>query len=125
VRVRWFGRPWPDDEYRAPVCDDDYYRVDTPVGQSCLWCPDLVAEHDRGVLMAADGDFPETFIIRLAEKDSSPALWNVGAVHIDCLVRITLGPELAKRVAPRRDGRRASELGPPPPPTPIRPEHRH
>lgn len=46
----WFGDPWPSTELRAPVCEDDSRRVDTPIGSDCLLCSEAIAEGDRGLI---------------------------------------------------------------------------
>lgn len=47
----WWGAPWPAEDRRAPICDDDRYRVAVPIGATCLLCEELVDENDRGITM--------------------------------------------------------------------------
>lgn len=71
---RWFGDPWPSDELRAPVCEDDSIRVDTPVGSQCLLCQELIKKGDRGTI---------TF--------------TSSTTHIECQMRAVLGNHLHVR----------------------------
>jgi hypothetical protein len=49
----WFGEPWPSAEERAPVCEDDQYRTNTPVFERCLYCLEPIVIGDRGVALTA------------------------------------------------------------------------
>lgn len=102
--MRWFGQPWPAASYRAPICEDDQYEAPTPVGQRCIYCPDPITDGDRGVLMGASHDeaFSKdspAFIFELNDpEDPNPVYLGhvpVFACHIDCLIRSTVGPDLA------------------------------
>jgi hypothetical protein len=75
----WFGEPWPSAEERAPVCEDDAQRVETPVGSDCLFCDDQVAEGDRGTLTMA-----------LIPGPGGPR-WSLEPVHAECGLRNVLG----------------------------------
>jgi hypothetical protein len=71
----WFGEPWPADwrkNGRAPVCEDDAQRVETPVGDVCLYCEGPIGETDQGILMP------------YVKADRSA---TVSGVHILCLIR--------------------------------------
>jgi hypothetical protein len=71
----WFGEPWPADwreNGRAPVCEDDAQRVETPVGDVCLYCKGPIGETDQGILMP------------YVKADRSA---TVSGVHILCLIR--------------------------------------
>jgi hypothetical protein len=98
VRVRWFGEPWPSRESPAPICDDDAFRVETPVGKRCLHCPDLIVEGERGVVMATDPLGNEWWTMEI-QQDGDEFRLPVVAAHIDCLMRATLGPEVESMVA--------------------------
>lgn len=71
----WFGEPWPSDELRAPICDDDLMRVPVPVGQPCLFCDELVQSGDRGVLMPS------------VTREGT----TIEACHIECQFANTVG----------------------------------
>lgn len=47
----WFGEPWPSEDQRAPVCEDDDYRVPVPVGELCSICAKPFVDTDRGITM--------------------------------------------------------------------------
>lgn len=49
--IRWFGPPWPRANYRAPVCEDDTYRVPTPVDTQCHLCTEAILEGENGTSM--------------------------------------------------------------------------
>lgn len=56
----WWGRPWPREDYRAEICEDDALRVAVPVGYACSLCGVPIEEYDRGISMGgigADGQF--------------------------------------------------------------------
>jgi hypothetical protein len=76
--VKWFGTPWPRPALRAPVCEIDADRVETPVGEECLFCHETIQPTDRGVLIPHMG---------LVNATIEPA-------HIECLVRNTSGLEI-------------------------------
>lgn len=42
-RVRWFGDPWPSEDRRAPICEDDRYRIVPPEDATCWLCDHSVA----------------------------------------------------------------------------------
>lgn len=63
--MNWFGDPWPRDEGRAPVCEDDALRVPVPEGERCTMCREPVTADDRGVVlphMAADRSVTQGFV---------------------------------------------------------------
>lgn len=76
-RVRYFGRRW-----NAPAFDDAV-PVPTPLGAVCLFCDDLVDEHDDGIMqpavMAGGG--------------------TIAPIHLECHLRSVLGcvSHLARR----------------------------
>lgn len=47
--TRWFGQAWPSPGYPAPVCADVRYRIDPPVGESCLGCDEPILAGESGV----------------------------------------------------------------------------
>lgn len=82
--TRWFGEPWPDDgPPYAAVCQDETYRVPTPVGQPCLYCPEPIKDGDRGIVVR--------------QLNPGPSL--SGAMHIDCLIRVVVGSQAIQDVA--------------------------
>lgn len=44
----WWGEPWPSEELRAPICEDDDLRTEVPVGQPCQHCGHVIEKTDRG-----------------------------------------------------------------------------
>jgi len=66
----WFGEPWPSPEERAPVCEDDAYRRETPVGAECMYCEVPVAAGDRGMIVPHLGGERATTVM-----------------HVDCMLR--------------------------------------
>lgn len=65
--TQWFGRPWPAETLRAPVCRDDGDRVPTPAGDSCRLCNEPVLAGDQGLAV------------------------YTGPVHIECVVLCSFG----------------------------------
>lgn len=104
--MRWFGSAWPSAELRAPICDDDAYKVATPTGLKCLYCEQPIEEDDRGLVMACNiSKRPEfTFTIWASWDEGDPELHltQVCVYHLDCLVESTVGPEIAKQVSQRK-----------------------
>lgn len=49
--MKWFGEPWPSADLRAPICENDADRVETPVGSACLLCTTPIEADHRGVIM--------------------------------------------------------------------------
>lgn len=68
-RQRYFGRRW-----NAPAFMDAI-KVETPLGAVCLFCDELVDEHDSGLITPA----------LLAEGPT------MSAVHLECHLRSVLG----------------------------------
>lgn len=51
--THWFGTPWPRPNLPAPVCSEERYRIDVPVGSVCeTGCGELIDEGDSGVRLA-------------------------------------------------------------------------
>jgi hypothetical protein len=72
----WFGEPWPSEDGRSPVCEEDLRRVPTPIGRACVLCERPVAAGDRGEMIPAiHGD----------------GTTSVEATHIECSLRAVLG----------------------------------
>lgn len=77
--MNWFGEPWPSADLRAPICENDAERVETPVGDVCLLCEELIEEGDRGILMNTITAGPTV---------------HVRPVHMECEVRSVMGNHL-------------------------------
>lgn len=102
MRVRWFGVAWPSEKLRAPICEEAY-RIDTPIGAPCITCTRPIMGGERGVLMAAYKDMPDGFWLDFPEAPGGEVFrWFVCAEHIDCHLATVLGPELARKYAPKR-----------------------
>lgn len=76
---QWFGEPWPRADYRAPPCEDDRLRVETPVGSPCLWCPEPIGEHDQGIV------YPGVVTAEMT-WDPRPTY-----AHLECMLRNVMG----------------------------------
>lgn len=51
--THWFGTPWPRPDLPAPVCAEERYRIEVPVGQICeTGCGQRIEAGDSGVRMA-------------------------------------------------------------------------
>lgn len=74
---RWFGEPWPRENFRAPVCEDDSLRIPVPVGETCYLCTTEIGENDRG---------QETYGIG-ADGQAEGPMYH----HIECIMRNTQG----------------------------------
>lgn len=98
MRIRWFGEPWPSADERAPICDDDAYRVAAPTDVACLDCREPIIEGERGIVMGFGP--PEqpgvSFWLELGDPRTGAARLALAcASHIDCHVRTTAGPGYA------------------------------
>ncbi len=70
--MKWFGEPWPSEEMRAPVCEDDALRVTAPPeGEECIFCGKGFGAGDQGVLMP-----------HITEN----LLLTEHYIHLDCLI---------------------------------------
>jgi hypothetical protein len=98
MRIRWFGKPWPQEEVRAPICDDDALRVDTPAGELCLLCDEPIREGDRGVVMSAAFIEPNEHVFWLSVDGGNYR--PVCAEHIDCHIAHVV-PDMAHLVERR------------------------
>lgn len=79
----WFGEPWPSAELRASVCEDDGYRIGTPVGESCLLCGEAILQGHQGVHFAS--------VIDLDELIGKPVAGSAAYAHIECHFRSIVG----------------------------------
>lgn len=70
----WFGEPWPQPDFRAPICQDDRLRVPVPVGERCSYCDEPVeADHAGSFVWDATTGVPIP-------------------IHKECSVRSVAGP---------------------------------
>lgn len=72
----WWGAPWPREDFRALVCEDDALRVAVPVGYACSLCGELIEPDDRGVSMMGVGADMKPYPVQ---------------EHIECNMRNTQG----------------------------------
>lgn len=73
----WFGSPWPSEDYRAPVCENDADRVDPPpAGEQCVFCEEGFPPDAQG-LRFPHIDADRNTLMRYAHLDC--LLHNVGA----------------------------------------------
>jgi hypothetical protein len=88
MHVRWFGKPWPSDDRRAPICEDDEYQVHAPVGYQCGRCDELFEAEDQGIVMAYAGAPLAGNTFTLETEDGEAV---VIAEHLHCFLYSTLG----------------------------------
>jgi len=81
--MKWFGNPWPSEELRAAVCEDDSQRIPVPVGEECTLCTQEIMQDDRGVALGH---------LRLDDHDPHLTVVEQRYAHVDCLVRNVGGP---------------------------------
>lgn len=79
----WFGEPWPSAELRASVCEDDNFRIETPVGELCLLCGEAIETWARGVHFAR--------VVDLDEIMGKPVAGSAAYAHIECQFRSVVG----------------------------------
>ena len=48
MQIQWFGKSW-----HAPICNDAQH-TDTPAGQQCMFCPEVIRPDDQGFVMDYD-----------------------------------------------------------------------
>lgn len=100
MRVHFFGEPWPTADERAPICEDDAYRVDVPVGHRCIRCEKGFDVADRGIMTAATPDLPLTWTT--TKIGGLPR--TVCAYHLGCFLIETLGPDVSRVVTTTTKG---------------------
>jgi len=83
ARVHWFGAPWPSEALRAPICEDDRYRIEIPVGASCCHCGELIDTDNQGVRYSCT--------IVLAEVTGQPVAGPIPYAHVECNLRCVTG----------------------------------
>jgi hypothetical protein len=84
MRTRWFGRPWPSDELRAPICEDDADRVELPDGIVCARCEHAITSDDSGVVMGCSEGMSHAFTLAATGT-------LVCAEHLECFLHAILG----------------------------------
>lgn len=68
-------------DYRAPVCENDDDRVETPVGVECMECDEKIVEGDSGV------------VVNVMVLGDGFALGAYAApMHKECMLRAAVGP---------------------------------
>ena len=77
----WFGEPWPSSELRASICEEDKYRIETPVGELCLLCGEAIETWAQGIQYG--------FIVD--GTTSNPAASLGPYAHIECQFRSVVG----------------------------------
>ena len=79
----WFGEPWPSAESRASVCEDDNYRIETPVGELCILCGEAIETWAQGIQYSYRID---------PDKETGKLVASLGAyAHIECQLRSVMG----------------------------------
>lgn len=67
--MQWFGyKPF------APVCDTEW-RIETPIGHTCVWCGDPIGPEDNGFM-----------VDHCTETGLEPLPW-----HQECYIRMLVG----------------------------------
>jgi len=80
----WFGEPWPSAELRASVCEEDKYRIPTPVSAACLLCNEVIIYGERGIRYG--------FVIDVDVTTGKPKSNNTAPyAHIECQLRSVMG----------------------------------
>lgn len=81
--IKWFGPKWD-----APLTDEAP-QVQTPVGFSCMGCPEKIQEGDRGVTI------PHLGILNDSGRPTDMPH------HLECFYVEILGPDWAKLIEVR------------------------
>lgn len=101
--MRWFGEAWGEDG-PAPICDNEEFQIDTPVGKLCACCDEPFVAGDRGVTNnAIDGAFDTPdgagYVFTVEQENRHPVPFGVEArpfvrsvvgYHIDCFIGLVL-----------------------------------
>lgn len=77
----WFGAPWPSPDFRAPICENDADRIETPHGAECCLCHDPIGEGEQGTAIP---------LVRL-DGDDKPVYGGMVYEHKECGLRSVLG----------------------------------
>lgn len=89
MHIRWFGRAWGRGNLRAPICEDDTYKIDVPVGTICLTCTNPITENNRGLVTACSPEIPGAWTLQTEEGD-----YPVVSYHAACFFSITTGTSI-------------------------------
>lgn len=81
-RVHWFGRPWPRENLRAPVCDDDRYWIPVPTGVRCCHCDEPIDGGDRGVRYSGSVT---------VDPEGKPIAGPIPYAHAECQLMAVVG----------------------------------
>lgn len=82
MTLTYFGAPWD-----APITDHAV-QVSTPVGETCLFCPDAIGDGDQGLMLSyADVD-----------EQGAPR-GGLGPVHRECFLQQTVRVSVGCAVA--------------------------
>ena len=112
MRVRFFGEPWGSEGQRAPICEDDTYRIPVPVGEKCIECTKAFVESDHGVVTACSAGVWGHFFIEIGkhphpapdlEYEVPAGRYSVCAYHLLCWLEVVFGNELSEIVTKRMD----------------------
>jgi hypothetical protein len=79
--VHWFGRPWPAENWRAPVCSDDRYQIPTPTGVRCCLCAEAIEAGDRGVRYSGS----------VVMGEDGPEAGPIPYAHAECQLMSVMG----------------------------------
>lgn len=115
MRIRFFGNPWPHEDHRAPICDDDRFKVDVEeiVGNRCIECSEPIKANQRGVVTACDmriwGHFWLEFIAEDEDFVGDPDEEVVGtrvkrpvaAYHLGCWLQEVVGGVMSEKIQER------------------------
>lgn len=84
LHTHWFGVPWPRPELPAPVCSDERYRIDVPVGSVCVvGCGELIDADDSGVRIAGGQYVHVECFLRNVMCPWDMGIWTTPHVHTD------------------------------------------
>lgn len=110
MRIRFFGNPWPHEDRRAPICDDDRFKVNVEeiVGQRCIECSEPIKDNQRGVITGCSmriwGHFwleiisePEDHLGDEGQRIKVPA----AAYHLSCWLQEVVGGVMSEKIQER------------------------
>ena len=103
MRVRFFGEPWGEGG-RAPICDDDAYRIPVPVGEKCIECTKPFTERDRGVVTACSAGIWGHWFLELPPDEGyehQGGTFPVCGYHLLCWLEVVFGGVMSEHVIAR------------------------
>jgi hypothetical protein len=95
MRVHWFGEPWGN-TYRAPICEDDAFRVEIPLGHECIDCGKQFKKTSQGVITGCSPSIWGHWMLEI-EGVERP----VCAYHLHCWLAEVVGGEMSHRILER------------------------